>query len=123
MWRRLLSGDDGAGSGPARPDDPAGKGPSATWVAIDDRRRVIGFADVGPSRDTNAVGRIGEVRAIYVLEEHWGRGVGHALLERSLAWLRRLQYPTASLWVLEGNDRARRFMSVTAGGWRAPQRP
>ena len=45
-----------------------GKDPSATWVAIDDRRRMIGFADVGPSRDTDPVGRIGEVRAIYVLE-------------------------------------------------------
>jgi GNAT superfamily N-acetyltransferase len=106
IWRGLISGNAA--------DD---KRQTATWVAIDAGGSVIGFADAGPTRDTDAVGRTGELRAIYVLPSSWGTGVGHALHDRTVRWLRRRGYPSASLWVLVGNERARRFYE--RHGWRA----
>ena len=38
--------------------------------------RVIGFCDVGPSRDKDATAKTGELYAIYVLPGEMGRGVG-----------------------------------------------
>jgi GNAT superfamily N-acetyltransferase len=42
-----------------------------------------------------------ELSALYVLPDGWGRGAGGRLLE--------LAGPVSLLWVLEGNQRARRF--------------
>ncbi len=52
---------------------------------------------------------------MYVDPEAWGAGLGRALIveaERRLAE----RHPVATLWVLRGNTRARRFYE--AGGWR-----
>lgn len=112
-WRRLLNE---SGAPPKVADEQLAVGElTATWVAISEGV-VVGFADAGPTRDTDAVGRIGELRAIYVLPEAWGTGVGHALHERATEWLRQRRYVTASLWVLEGNARARQFYE--RHGWR-----
>jgi GNAT superfamily N-acetyltransferase len=82
----------------------------ATFVADLDGE-VAGFVCVGGSRD---VRRCGEVYAIYVDPEAWARGLGRALLARAEAELAR-RWDVASLWVLEANDRARRFYA--AAGW------
>jgi ribosomal protein S18 acetylase RimI-like enzyme len=66
--------------------------------------RVTGFVSVGDSRDEP--GR-GELFAIYVLPEAWGSGAGPDLMATALEALR--GYPSATLWVLEDNPRARRF--------------
>ena len=55
------------------------------------------------------------LRAFYVDPESWGTGLGRALIveaERRLAE----RHTVATLWVLDGNVRARRFYE--AGGWR-----
>ncbi len=77
---------------------------------------IVGFAHVGPSRDEDARGA-GELYAIYLLPERWGQGLGRALMARSLVELAASGFAAATLWVLEGNRRARRFYE--AGGWRA----
>jgi GNAT superfamily N-acetyltransferase len=82
----------------------------ATFVADLDGT-VAGFVCVGASRD---VRRCGEVYAIYVDPDAWARGVGRALLEQAEAELAR-RWDVASLWVLEENDRARRFYA--SAGW------
>lgn len=76
--------------------------------------RVVGFANVGPRRDEDAHDE-GEVRAIYVLPEHWGRGIGRELMIEALAALADHRFRQAMLWVLDTNERARRFYE--SGGW------
>lgn len=75
--------------------------------------RVRGFASVGDSRDEPGEG---ELFAIYVLQEAWGAGSGPALMAAALDALRGGGYPTATLWVLEDNPRARRFYERE--GWK-----
>lgn len=75
---------------------------------------VVGFANVGPSRDENADG-VGEVGAIYLLADHWGQGLGCTLMAAALASVTDFGFEQATLWVLDTNERARRFYE--AGGW------
>ena len=74
--------------------------------------RVVGFAVVGPAQDPEGAG---ELYAITVDPDHWGTGVGRALLAAAQAELARLGYAQAVLWVLPDNARARRFYQVA--GW------
>jgi ribosomal protein S18 acetylase RimI-like enzyme len=80
-------------------------GRSATFVGEADGE-VVGFANVGASQDHPG---LGELYAIYVLQEAWGTGVGPALIERGEAELRARGFTTATLNVLADNPRARRF--------------
>lgn len=76
--------------------------------------KIVGFANVGPSRDPE-LPELGEVRAIYLLPEYWDRGLGRFLMTAALDALTSAAFPEAVLWVLEANDRARRFFEK--GGW------
>jgi GNAT superfamily N-acetyltransferase len=79
-------------------DDPV------TVVAVTDRIR--GFVTISPG--------VGELRALYVDPAAWRTGLGAALIveaERRLAQ----HHAAATLWVLTGNNRARRFYE--AAGW------
>jgi GNAT superfamily N-acetyltransferase len=87
---------------------------SSTWVA-EESASAVGFVNAGPSRDDDATERTGEVHAIYALEDVWGSGVGAALMRTATSWLRQ-RYACATLWVLEGNSRGRRFYDK--GGWK-----
>jgi ribosomal protein S18 acetylase RimI-like enzyme len=73
---------------------------------------IVGFVSVGPGTDPDTDG---ELYAIYVLPEHWGSGVGRALMQAGEERLRELGHEHAILWVLEDNPRARRFYE--AAGW------
>jgi GNAT superfamily N-acetyltransferase len=92
------------------------------WVAEDaveappGAQRVVGFANVGASRDPAADATTGELRAIYVLRSHWDTGAGRALHDRGIESLRRDRFTAATLWVLADNARARRFYERQ--GWR-----
>lgn len=79
----------------------------AVFVAEADSK-VVGFASVGPSRDEDASAQ-GEVRAIYLFAEFWGRGLGRALMSAALESLPGSGFTEATLWVLGTNERARRF--------------
>jgi GNAT superfamily N-acetyltransferase len=89
-------------------------GDEAMLVAEHDRS-VVGMASLGPWRDDGVSDEAGEVRAIYVAPDHWGHGHGRGLIEASEAWLASRGFTTAMLWVLDANDRARRFYE--AAGW------
>ena len=82
----------------------------AVFVA-EDAGSVIGFAAIGPSRDQHGPG---ELFAIYVEHHAWSTGAGRALIERAELELAK-NYEIALLWVLEENDRARRFYE--RAGW------
>lgn len=85
-----------------------------TLVAEEDGR-VIGFAGFGPSRDEDAPPATGEVYAIYLQPEWFGRGVGRELFAHANGRLRELGYARATLWVLATNERSRRFYE--RAGW------
>ena len=98
MWR------EGLARGGPRPG-------SATFVALVDEE-TVGFATVGASDSEDG---IGELYAIYVHPSSWGHGVGRALIEQSELSLRASGFPSALLWVLDGNERAERF--YRSAGW------
>jgi GNAT superfamily N-acetyltransferase len=89
-------------------ESPPGR---ATFVAERDGI-VIGWALVGPDRDGGADG---ELYGIYVDPDAWSTGAGRALIERAEQELAG-GYAEAILWVLAGNERARRFYE--RAGWR-----
>jgi GNAT superfamily N-acetyltransferase len=80
---------------------------------------AVGFAWIGPCRDTGetALDNCGELFAINVAPEHWGSGVGTALVDAAHEALAAQGFPVAVLWVVTGNARARRFYEHT--GWSA----
>jgi ribosomal protein S18 acetylase RimI-like enzyme len=87
-----------------------------TWIA-DDGGRVAGFAVTGPSEDADAEPSTAELYAIYLEPDRVGTGLGRNLLEHAVADLRDRGFRAATLWVLETNERARRFYEMA--GWRA----
>src|SRR6266540_4156357 len=91
--------------------------PQLQVLVVDVDHRVLGFSAAGPSRDGDAARGTAEVYAIYVDPDHVGTGLGRILLAHTLEDFRSRGYRTATLWVLEGNDRARRFYELA--GWRA----
>lgn len=74
--------------------------------------KIVGFVAVGPTNDESGDG---ELYAIYVHPDHWGTGVGRALMRAGEERLRELGHRDAHLWVLADNPRARRFYQ--AAGW------
>lgn len=85
-----------------------------TWVA-EDAGAIAGFAVTGPSEDADATERTGEVYAIYLDPDRVGTGLGRELFERAVGDLRDRGFASATLWVLQTNERARRFYEVA--GW------
>ena len=82
------------------------------FVAEDSGGRVVGFVSLGPSRDEDAPAGTGEILTIYVLPEEWGKGHGRRLMEAVVDKARRRGFAAITLWVLEGNERAKRFYSI-----------
>lgn len=89
---------------------------AGTLVATEGTGNVIGFAHVGPAREGDGDPIvIGELAAIYLLPDVWGSGIGRRLMAAAVNVLRDAGFAEAILWVLEGNERARRFYE--RGGW------
>lgn len=87
--------------------DPAGV--VTNLVAEGPHGAILGWAAFGPATSTDPEGTApdeGELYALYARPDVIGTGVGRALLTEVL---RRAPYPAVRLWVVEGNDRARRF--------------
>jgi L-amino acid N-acyltransferase YncA len=102
MWRRTL--------------ESATSTANRLWV-VEVEGRVVGFAATGPTRDSDEDRTVtGEVFAIYLNSQHWGRGIGRALFETAVSEMGRQGFHRATLWVLDANTRTRRFYE--AAGWR-----
>ncbi len=87
---------------------------TTTWVAQEDET-IVGFAITGPSRDSDAAPQTGEVFGIYLEPEKVGTGVGRSLFQFAIEDLWHRGYNPLTLWVLENNQRARRFYELA--GW------
>lgn len=117
----FLAGLSAEGRSAAFLDAISGRTGARVWV-VEARGRLLGFAVAGPCRDEGSdPARTGEVHAIYTLPEAWGQGLGLALMERALAGLAAQGHREAVLWVLERNDRGRRFYESC--GWAVVNAP
>ncbi|KAA2261150.1 GNAT family N-acetyltransferase [Solihabitans fulvus] len=79
--------------------------------------QVRGFAAVGPCRDADAEESTGELYAIYLDPDWAARGLGTLLDAGGAAALAGAGFRRATLWVLDSNERARRFYERQ--GWAA----
>ena len=80
------------------------KYPENTLIALDDAK-VVGFVSYGDFRDPATIA--GEIIALYVLKDYYGKGVGQQLMQAAFAALN--GYQEIILWVLEDNKRAVAF--------------
>lgn len=83
-------------------------------IVAEDRGTIVGFATTSRSRDEDWAD-FGELCALYVEPENWGRGYGVALAREARARLSALGFDNALLWVLKGNSRAESF--YRKDGW------
>jgi GNAT superfamily N-acetyltransferase len=89
----------------------------ARWAeAVENAQLTVLVAEVDGARAGLAGGRREWLDGLYVRPEHWGRGLGRKLHDEVLDRLRAQRSPRCHLWVLEDNERARRFYEVL--GWR-----
>jgi GNAT superfamily N-acetyltransferase len=89
--------------------------PLKPWTILAVERGVVqGFATTRPSHEPD-LANYGELCALYVDPEHWGRGIGVTLVSAACAHMLELGCRKAFLWVLAGNVRADRFYQ--AHGW------
>jgi ribosomal protein S18 acetylase RimI-like enzyme len=77
---------------------------------VEENGKVMGFLTLGACRDSDLnVDCTGEIWGIYISPTHWRKGLGKRLLEEAQSLLKSKGYKEAVLWVLEGNQLARRF--------------
>jgi len=98
-FRRLLADDDA---------------PQRIWVAVVEGE-VVGMAVWRPSRDDDATAATADVEAIYLGPRVWRQGIGRHLLEAVVQEIEDSGLTEATLWVLDTNERARRFYEAV--GW------
>jgi ribosomal protein S18 acetylase RimI-like enzyme len=95
MWARVTSRVGGTRSG---------------VLVAEDEAVVRAFVSFGPTRDEGEdPDRIAEISAIYAAPGAWGTGCGRDLMSAALEALAAAAYQQVTLWVLDGNARARRF--------------
>jgi ribosomal protein S18 acetylase RimI-like enzyme len=70
---------------------------------------IVGFSSFGASRDADAPAGRGELWALYVHPGAWCTGTGRALWQATRGRLQARDFTSASLWVLEGNQRGIAF--------------
>lgn len=83
-------------------------------VVVEEDGIIRGFATTSPARDADTPDS-GELCALYVDPDAWGRGLGTALLSAARLRLVEQGFRHAMLWLLAGNQRAERL--YCADGW------
>ena len=80
------------------------KYPENTLIAIDGMK-VVGFISYGNFRDETI--QAGEIIALYVLKDYYGKGIAQKLMKEALTILE--HFSEIFLWVLKENKRAIAF--------------
>ena len=78
------------------------------YYCVMNAENMIGFLIINKSRNEDN-SYIGEIWAIYLIEEFCGKGFGKDLLDFEIRELSRVEPKEIFLWVFEDNNRARRF--------------
>lgn len=110
MWRTFLE-----------TQPPTGTDTSVFVARVEGR--IAGWVLVGPTRDnpfeaadqSRNEDNVGEVFAINLDPDFFRQGIGTLLMERGVGQLRDLGFRRITLWVLDGNSRARSFYDQL--GW------
>ena len=71
--------------------------------------KIQGWASIGPCRDDDREQNSGEVYGIYLDPSYWSRQLGAMLYQRTETGMRASGFTESRLWVLEANERGRRF--------------
>jgi GNAT superfamily N-acetyltransferase len=79
------------------------------FLVVEQDGIVVGFSVFGPSRDSDAGVEVGEIYALHADPRWWGRGASSRLFEQTLQTLGTSGFTQATLWVMDGNNRARKF--------------
>jgi ribosomal protein S18 acetylase RimI-like enzyme len=99
---------DGTGADGTAADGTGADGTGAGGTGADGA--IVGWVAYGTCRDPDRAGpRYGEIFACYVHPDWWRKGTGRLLMGHAIDGLVRSGRDDISLWVLEANDRARRF--------------
>lgn len=78
-------------------------------IVSEENEKLQGFVSFGPSRDPDSDTAVGEIYAIYLLEEYKGQGVGQSLWSEAIRSLKLNSYSEVTVWVLDTNSVARKF--------------
>jgi ribosomal protein S18 acetylase RimI-like enzyme len=80
--------------------------------------QIVAFCQYGPTEDDDHdPAHVGQIQRLYVHPDRQRAGVGGALLNAAIGRLRESRAGTATLWVLETDQRARAFYERL--GWRS----
>jgi ribosomal protein S18 acetylase RimI-like enzyme len=90
------------------------KGIHTLVVEVDGK--VVGWCTAGIGRDEDFDPEIGELYAIYIHPNFIGKGLGSKLMESALNQLRKDGYKKATLWVLNTNEKTRKWYENK--GWK-----
>ncbi|HEY3074000.1 MAG TPA: GNAT family N-acetyltransferase [Burkholderiales bacterium] len=83
--------------------------PGAGRVAVGEYDgAIVGFCSYGPTRDEDGDGAA-EIYALYVHPGKWRQGWGRALCEHAAREAAEREHRAMTLWVIDGNEPARRF--------------
>lgn len=72
-------------------------------------RLIIGFLTIAVARDNDFKESVYEIVGLYLVPEHIGAGYGKQTMDWIKKEIKSRGYDKISLWVLEENNRARRF--------------
>ena len=92
-------------------DDTGGAG----LLVAEAGKEIAGFAAFGQCHDDGASSEQGQLYAINLDPDHWRKGLGRELLRAAMKELARQGFRSLALWVVPGNERARRFYE--SEGW------
>ncbi|MEH1764964.1 MAG: GNAT family N-acetyltransferase [Nostoc sp.] len=84
-----------------------------TYVAEEEPGEIVGFANGGVERTGNPVYK-GELTAIYILQNHQGKGIGRCLAQAVVERLSRSGINSMLVWVLVNNP-ACQFYAALGG--------
>lgn len=90
-WQHILSNSES-------------KDNAKTFVALINGE-VVGFCSVSHCRDNDMSSDTGELWSIYVDQDQMGKGIGTALWNEGLNYLKKEGYKKATLWVLDTNEK------------------
>jgi ribosomal protein S18 acetylase RimI-like enzyme len=78
--------------------------------------RIVGYCTYGDAGDDDAEPARGAIYALYIHPDVWRHGIGRQLLVYASHYLKAQGFGEATLFVVEGNMRARRFYEQA--GWK-----
>ena len=80
------------------------------YLCVTYNDEMIGRLVYSKCRDEDkAETNTGEIHAIYLLADYWGKGYGKQMMDFAISQLSQEGYQEVIVWVLEYNNRARRF--------------